>query len=128
MVLVQWLYSVAGSSSQVGAVGLIHGGFWFLCINHVMILYYFTQRRKTTLEWSHTNDFAGVHDIVRVESSLQLPHDTDPKGAKLLLQQLHLALSYAMFPRTSSSHGQCPPMDVCMRTRDSGLTELMSSR
>ena len=65
-----------------GAVGLIHGGFWFLCINHVMsfkaILYYFTQRHKTTLEWSHTNDFAGVHDIVRVESSLQFLHDADP--------------------------------------------------
>ena len=119
---------LSGWQLKPGAVGLIHGGFWFLCINHVMILYYFTQRRKTTLEWSHTNDFVGVHDIIRVESSLQLPHDADPKGAKLLLQQLHLALSNAMFPRTSSSHGQCPPTDVCMRTGDSGLTELMSSR
>src|SRR5215471_12453400 len=57
---------------------------------------------------SRHNDLSGVHDVLRVERSLNGPHRQQRRFPMFSLEVLHLALANSVLARAGSLHGQSP--------------------
>lgn len=57
-------------------------------------------------QFSLKKHFARVHDVVGVESGLQLLHDLNAHFSQLLCQHLSLAQPHTMLARTCAAHCQ----------------------